>query len=329
MKKSICLAASLLALNLTPGFGQPNPNGMPPSAPGFSQRLNSIVQRANTSPQTEAPALTKFNLDFPGGTPKGLVAAIEKAMGRPLNAIIPTEDADLQMPPLKMNDVVVPQLFRALEAASVKQETRNTSMNFFGGLSPSYSYTTVNTAYGFKTEGDVSDNSIWYFHVENPPQAQLSPPAPAKNCRFYQLAPYLDRGLTVDDITTAIQTGWKMEGPETPPEISYHKETKLLIAVGEPGKLEVIDDVLKALQPSTQNPIGNFQERLQSVIRRSPQPGGAPPRFGTPPQLPGTALSPGAQTLMIEKERLDSQQSTNLMPPIPLAPTPAKPDAGQ
>jgi hypothetical protein len=293
MNKSIRLAASLLALSFTPGFGQPS------------------------------PGLTKFNLDFPGGTPKELVAAIEKAMGKPLNAIIPTEDSDLQMPALKMNDVIVPQLFTALEAASIKQETRNTSMNSFGGpYGPGFSYTTVNTSYGFKTEGNVSDDSIWYFHVENPPQAQLSPPSPAKNCRFYQLAPYLERGLTVDDITTAIQTGWKMEGPETPPDISYHKETKLLIAVGDPEKLQVIDDVLKALQPPMQQPAmppsyGHFQERLQSIARQSSQPAGA------------AGLSPEAQASMIEKNRMDGQQSTNLPPPAPPSPPPAKPDAGQ
>jgi hypothetical protein len=68
-----------------------------------------------------------------------------------------------------------------------------------------------------------------------------------KVCRFYSLAPYLDRHITVDDITTAIETGWKMLGDSAPANISFHKDTKLLIAVGEPSKLETIDAVLKAL----------------------------------------------------------------------------------
>ena len=33
---------------------------------------------------------------------------------------------------------------------------------------------------------------------------------PGRTARFYLLTPYLERGMTVDDITTAIQTGWKM-----------------------------------------------------------------------------------------------------------------------
>ena len=55
-------------------------------------------------------------------------------------------------------------------------------------------------------------------------------------------------GLSVDDITTAIQTGWKMMGDKETPSISFHKDTQLLIAVGEPGKLETIDAVLEALR---------------------------------------------------------------------------------
>ena len=119
MKKSILLAASLLALNLTPVFGQPNPNGTPPPAPNFQQRLKEIVNSAN-APQNQPPALTKFNLDFPGGTPAELVKAIEKAMGKPLNAIIPDENADTKIPALKMSNVDVPHLFNAVVNMSYK-----------------------------------------------------------------------------------------------------------------------------------------------------------------------------------------------------------------
>lgn len=67
-----------------------------------------------------------------------------------------------------------------------------------------------------------------------------------KTCRFYNLAPYLET-YKVEDVTTAIQTGWKMLGEVSPPVISYHKDTKLLIAVGEQGKLILIDEVLRQL----------------------------------------------------------------------------------
>jgi hypothetical protein len=198
--------------------------------------------------------LTRFNLEFPGGTPKQLVAAIQKATGKPLNAIIQDEHAGILLPPLTMNNVTVPQLFDALGQASRKVVPYVTGTYFSGGYggAPSHSYQTFIVGYGFTTSGPLTDDSIWYFRVDEPPGPPMFAP---KACRFYLLTPFLDRGLTVDDITTAIQTGWKMTGDKDTPSISFHKDTKLLIAVGEPGKLETIDAVLKALEPPVETPV--------------------------------------------------------------------------
>lgn len=234
--------ASFIALSMAvPAVGQPTPPRAPRPAPGLPSRPGASVETVPKTglPVSEKPALTRFDLNFSGGTPKGLVAAIEKAMGKPLNVIIPEEDSNVQLPPLKMNNVDVAQLFQALQNASLKFE------RFSPPLAGTYS-----TAYGFKTDGRPTDDSIWYFFVQKPappPGAPVFPPPP-KICRFYSLAPYLDRGYTVDDITTAIETGWKMLGDTARPKISFHKETKLLIAVGEPDKLEIINAALKALE---------------------------------------------------------------------------------
>jgi hypothetical protein len=270
MKISKYLALGLLVISLTPVWGQPSPK-----------------------PATDTPALTKFNLDFSGGTPTQLVKAIEKAMGKPLNVIIPTEDADVQLPPLKMNDVDVAQLFKALEAASIKQIAVVSGTYYSGYGSQNSSYSTFVTSYGFKTEGKLSDNSVWYFHADKPSLPPMV--STQKICRFYSLAPYLSCGFTVDDITTAIQTGWKMSGDASLPQLNYHKETKLLIAFGEPGKLDVIDTVLKALQPLPTNPTGDFQERLRQTIKNQSQgtvPAAPPmtqqriPPIAKPPEVP-------------------------------------------
>jgi hypothetical protein len=221
MKILRLLAVILTALTLSPAFGQTP-----------AQSATTTVTR---SPEPGA-AMTRFNLDFPGGTPRQLVAAIQKATGKPLNAIVPDEFADTKLPPLKMNNVDAAQLFRALEQASLKIETY--------GNGPQ----TIRTSYGFRTQGGatLSDDTIWSFSAEKPPPPSMQRP---KICRFYSLASELERGQTVDDITTAIQTGWKMLGDENPPKISFHKDTKLLIAVGEPDKLEIIDAVLNSLKP--------------------------------------------------------------------------------
>ena len=219
MRTSRTLAFGLALLASLPAFGRP-------SSPAAAVTETPLRQ------------LTKFDLDFPGGTPGELVGAIQKALGRPLNAIVPPESADQKLPAFKITGVDVQQLFGAMRQASHMVKAVINS-----GAGESYSTNYVQVQFGFMTEDPhPSDNSVWYFHVD-----ANAPSAPPVVCRFYLLTPYLQRGLTVDDITTAIQTGWKLLGSSPSPSISFHKETNLLIAVGQARQLETIDAVLKAL----------------------------------------------------------------------------------
>jgi hypothetical protein len=239
MKKSILLAASLLALNLSPVCGQDH---------------YTLAFAPGNQPNLEATNLTKFNLDFPGGTPAQLIKAIEKATGKPLNAIIPDEDADMKLPSLKLNDITFPQLSETLRQGSFKTEYIRTSNGSFQSVSFGYYFKT--------TDGTPSDNSVWFFFDQKSPP----PPPVEKVCQFYSLSPYLDRGFTVDDITTAIQTGWKMAGITPTPELNYHKETKLLIAFGEPDKLKTIQNVLQTLP--TSNATRNELDKLEKGMNK-------------------------------------------------------------
>ncbi len=265
MKKHLCL----LLLVTASASGQPAAS--PPPAATLPVRALKGVEP--TAGGVEAPKLTKFNLDFPGGTPKQLVAAIEKATGRPLNVVIPDEYANESISALRMSQVTVFELFRAMEMASVKFVPYRTSTYGGGGSS----YQQLQTSISFQTGGSLSDDAIWYFRGRQQPpdfSAWETKPVPLKISRFYALTPYLDQGLKVEDITTAIQTGWKMLGEKETPSISFHKETKLLIAVGEPGKLETIDAVLKALtqkstiDPATGLPIDPYA-RMTEIERRA------------------------------------------------------------
>lgn len=259
MKNSLPWAAGVLAVTLTSALAQPQPAQPmrmpgPPAAPTLIPTPGMRMPMGMSQPQ---PAeLTRFSLDFPGGTPGALVAAIEKAMGKPLNAIVPDEYADIKIPALKMSNVNVANLFAALEQASRKSQAYETGSYYGGGAFGGYrSLQTVITSYGFEqAPGPLTDDTIWYFHADKPPVPTIGSTGQAKTVRFYSLEPYLharrgERELTVDDITTAIETGWKMLGETSPPKISFHKDTNLLIAVGEPNKLEIIDAVLKALTP--------------------------------------------------------------------------------
>jgi hypothetical protein len=183
MKTLNCLILCLTTIGLTPALAQeppkpapaPSADALPAPAPGFETRLQRIVGRAT---QVDLPALTKFDLDFRGGTPKQLAVAIEKALGRPLNVIVPDEFADTKLPALKMNGVDVSQLFQALEAASQKSEV--TGILYGGG--PQSNYQIARTSYGFRTQGRISDDSVWYFSVEKPTLPPVKPAGSPKVC---------------------------------------------------------------------------------------------------------------------------------------------------
>lgn len=221
---------------------------MNPSAPQPLAPPVAAPELVYVDPATGLPVPTKekrFDLDFPGGGPADFIRVVSEARGKPVNAIIPDDLAGTQLPEMHLKQVTVQQLFEALEAASRKTVTIKTS-HYYGGpnFGPSASYSQQQTSFGFRTKGQVNDDAIWTFYYERPNLPPES--ATARAVRFYQLGPYLN-SYKIDDITTAIQTGWKMLDDTSPPTMNFHKETKLLIAVGEPSQLQIIDEVLKQL----------------------------------------------------------------------------------
>lgn len=196
----------------------------------FAQTIHRPMAISVTSPSPK-PEMQKFDLDFPGGTPQQLVDAIVKQSERPLNAIIPEDYADTQLPALRMRDVTVPTLFEALSAASLK------TMGYVWRAT----YQSKRVTYGFRTN-NPGENAVWYFFYEGGEQ----PPPDPDVCRFYQLDVYLEK-YKIEDITTAIKTGWQLLGIKSPPTLKFHPETKLLIAVGHADDLTTVDSVLSQL----------------------------------------------------------------------------------
>jgi hypothetical protein len=206
--RALAIAASILAAQIALGQA-------PPSGTVFI-----------TTGEPAQPKLQRFDLNFlRGGPPEALVAAIEKVTGKPLNAIVPSQDRNVQIPPMKLTNVTVPELFEALRMASMKEE-----------MLPGRNF---QSSYGFETKGQGED-AVWCFHSVKP----LTGP---DQCRFFQLAEYLDN-FTIEDITTAIQTGWDLLGVKPTPRLKFHPETKLLITVGQSQQLQTIEDVLSALR---------------------------------------------------------------------------------
>jgi hypothetical protein len=204
--------------------------------------------------QPPPPAKTsevRFDLDFPGGTPGELVKAIEKSAGKPLNAIIPVELAEEQLPALRMKSVIIRDLFQALERSSQKSVRYITGSSYSGfGGGTQFQYAQTTTTLGFQTQGPQEYESIWCFFKSMPPDAN-----DPKICRFYNLAPYLET-YKVEDITTAVEQGQKLlrENSASPLPwqksklvMNYHPDTKLLIVVGQQEQMKLLDSVLAEL----------------------------------------------------------------------------------
>ncbi len=179
----------------------------------------------------------KFNLDFKGGTVHQLVDAISAARGKLVNVYIPADAQRISFPPVKAQETDLKSL---LVAVSLGGRAR-----FEGGSGP------MRFAFIPATEKGLD---FWYLAIEgvapDGSSFQLRDQASRElESRVYLLTPYLDAGISVDDITTAIRTAWKMFDREnTKANLSYHRETKLLIAVAPNEELQAIDQVLGALQ---------------------------------------------------------------------------------
>jgi hypothetical protein len=266
----------------------------PPRLPAVLPPPASPAIPASLSPPPIAlrhADFTTFDINFPGNTPAKLVEMIARQTGKPLNTIIPPEYADTELPPLNLHGVTVPQLFEALEQASRKKVTYSTGA-YGGGLGGYQSYQQGTSAFGFRTTGPAREDSIWHFFVEmpsEPPKPQEQNPAPSKPtvCRFFQLSPYLEHGLKVEDITTALETAWKMMGENSVPRIKFHQDTKLLIAVGHADKLQLIDEVLEKLpgRPASVDSIPRWPREIKprnELPSLPPQPNGTPPESNNP-----------------------------------------------
>ena len=231
--KAILIAALLATTaQLTQAQSQPARYGQP----GFPGAAHEVANEE----------LPRFDIDFPGGSPDGFVQAIQQALEKVssdfyINVIIPEDAKAEKLPALKMRNVDVSELFKALEMASTRPTPLqpgpyNMPPPGFGGIPMNQS-----PRYGFHTAGPVTQRSIWFFQVDQP-----QPTPSTKTVRYYQLAPYLTE-FTMDDIGSAIEAGWNMLGEKHSTKLNFHQDTKLLIAVGEPGHLEMISSVLKEL----------------------------------------------------------------------------------
>ena len=161
------VAASTFAQN-TP---QPVPRSVVPAA--VSAGGGDLAEEA-----------ARFDLKFPGGKVKEFVAAVSKALGKPVNVVIPKEGEDTLIPAVEVSRVTVPALFNALSNASQHEGAFPTSVTSgLGSGSGRVTNTSVQykiVGFTFRTEEKSSPDAVWTFHVTNPPNIPATTTQPKK-----------------------------------------------------------------------------------------------------------------------------------------------------
>jgi hypothetical protein len=211
-----------------------------------SPRVDVQLADERTAQASEDP---RFDLNFEGGSVEEFLRVLDDAVGRPINVILNPELKETPIPPMRLRQITVPQLFEAVATSSGKEFFRRSRGP---GMAPPM-LERVQYSHGFRaSERSPSTDSIWVFYRQNPPEemaATESPAVPAREVRVINLTPVLE-GRSVEDITTAIRTATDMVEGVAPMALTFHKETQLLISRGTSAQLEVLERVLAEIASS-------------------------------------------------------------------------------
>jgi hypothetical protein len=158
-----------------------------------------------------------FNLDFKGGTPQELVEemreAFKKTMVEPpaINVVVPDNVASREVPAIQLRKVDAGTVFEMLNGI-------------------------------WRSEGLQwvrAGENVWVLH---------GVPDRRKTRAFY--VGDLLKKFKINDVTTAVKTTWEFggAGKALKPDLKYHQETNMLIALAEAPDLDTVTEVLAQLR---------------------------------------------------------------------------------
>lgn len=172
---------------------------------------------------TDAPA--RFDLQFPGGSPDALVKLLREASGQPVNAMVPLAAKDVDLPPLNYRNVTVEEVLGPLRASENVPFERDGQVFV--------------ESEGFEWK---LDRGIWVMRVF----------APSKQLDVFLVEPVNIRRLlehyTIDDVTTAIDSAWKLQNAPAENQLLFHPETSLLLLRGRRDDIITARSVLQSLE---------------------------------------------------------------------------------
>ena len=179
----------------------------------------AMVGAADIS-ELSIPREPGFNLMFKGGTPQELVQELKNAVAGsftepdnvfPINVVVPKELEDVQVPPLTMQSVNPRTVFDTLNLIWQSEGLR------------------------WVSAGDKA----WVLQT-----------APDRRKAQAFFVGHLLKKYKIEDITTAVKTTWEFGGNagRLKPELKFHQDTEMLIALADGGQLSTVNEVLTQLR---------------------------------------------------------------------------------
>lgn len=160
-----------------------------------------------------------IDIDFPGGSIRSFLDSIMRTNGFCPNVVVSDEAADLKLPAIRLHTVTLYEAIQAIENLGVLDDCK------------------------IEVKTDRNVMTIMAFHVGQKPQKKKS------DLRVFDVSRAITEHYGIDDIVTAVTTAWKMQAGDDDPvaELKYHKETNLLIAVGDVQDLRLVENVIVEL----------------------------------------------------------------------------------
>jgi len=284
-------AATALLLAAAPAFGQntlrPTPKPEPAPAP------TTVAESGEK----------RFDIELKGETAEQAVKQLVEKVGYPINVIFTGDSAGFQLPKLQLRKVTLTEFFAAIKAAGHAEEKSGRQGCEFEpveGAANIYTFSVIEPApnravkYGWTSSGTPAGPNMIGGGSTPPPALNVTQPvntsagpspnvqwatagamvsakAPQKTTLFFDLSKILDKTLTIEDVTTAIRTGWTAgsDGKEPDPgALKFHQESKLLIATGPPEHLEAVSSIVRLLE-NRRLPVKDEQERIIESMRRT------------------------------------------------------------
>lgn len=180
---------------------------------------------------------------FGGGTAQELVDALKANFQPAPNVMIAPKSKATRIPEFELQNVTLADLFQALNNLS---EDKTVQWQLSGSTEPIWvlNPTGAGTAPGSPQQPFPGRYGVAIPGIDLPGQSVGS----QNTCRIIPVGKYLGQGhYKIEDITTAVKTAWSMMGDDAGAQLKYHTDTKLLIAVGSAEQVNVLMQVLTAL----------------------------------------------------------------------------------